>query len=210
MQKFLLPYFLFSLLMVLVSCKSFKLEDSKPAFNNKTEVKNLYFSSKDIDYLYRGKITAYGNTISGLMVIKKISNTFHRVVMTTDFGNKLLDFEISEHAFNIHYIIPDLDREIVKKILERDFRMLLKENFLIEDAFENRNHLIYTSLNGLEKYYLFYKQSTGILEKIVFTHKEREKLTFTYEGKNPIFADSIAIKHKDIKLNIHLNKISDN
>ena len=46
----------------------------------------------------------YGNDISGILIIKKISETTHRVVLTSDFGNKMIDFEISENDFKLNYV----------------------------------------------------------------------------------------------------------
>jgi hypothetical protein len=72
----------------------------------------------------------YKNHVSGILIIKKISETTHRVVLTSDFGNKLIDFEISEDDFKLNYVLPDLDKKIVINFLKNDFQQLLKRNIL--------------------------------------------------------------------------------
>ena len=73
----------------------------------------------------------YGNDISGILIIKKISDSTHRVVMTSDFGNKMIDFEISENDFKLNYVLPDLDKKMVINFLKNDFRELLKQKYAV-------------------------------------------------------------------------------
>ena len=109
MRRFLLQSFLYSgLFFLLISCKTYQLKDAQPISNSEKEVENLYFSSKE-DYVYKCQMEVYGNDISGILIVKKISETSHRVVMTSDFGNKMIDFEISEDDFKLNYVLADLD-----------------------------------------------------------------------------------------------------
>ena len=71
----------------------------------------------------------YKNHISGILIIKKISETTHRVVMTSDFGNKMIDFEISENDFKLNYVLEDLNKKMVINFLKNDFQELLKRKF---------------------------------------------------------------------------------
>lgn len=195
--------------LFLNSCKSFSLTGVNAVAVAESSVKNLYFSSKETDYVYKGQIEIYGNNISGLLILKKITDTDHRMVMTTDFGNKLLDFEISDTNFKINYVTPDMDREMVKKFLEKDFRILLKENFEVSQQHESTLEKIYTSQKDKESFYLFFNKETGILQKMIYTENGKEKINFKFEGKTAIFADRIELIHQDIKLKITLNAIND-
>lgn len=209
MRRFLLLFSVFSATFFLNSCKSFSLTGVNAVAVAESSVKNLYFSSKETDYVYKGKIEIYGNNISGLLILKKITDTDHRMVMTTDFGNKLLDFEISDTNFKINYVTPDMDREMVKKFLEKDFRILLKENFEVSQQHESMLEKIYTSQKDKESFYLFFNKETGILQKMIYTENGKEKINFKFEGKTAIFADRIELIHQDIKLKITLNAIND-
>ncbi len=100
MRRFLILNFLCSLIsLFFVSCKTYQLKDVKPISNKEKAVENLYFSSKE-DYVYKCQMDIYKNNVSGILIIKKISESTHRVVMTSDFGNKMIDFEISEMILN--------------------------------------------------------------------------------------------------------------
>jgi len=209
MRRFLLLSFLCSsVFFLLFSCKSYKLTDAKPLEISKKAAENLYFSSKE-DFVYKCQMEVYGNDISGILIIKKISDSTHRVVMTSDFGNKMIDFEISENDFKLNYVLPDLDKKMVINFLKNDFRELLKQKYAVTERFENNEYFIDVSKNGKKTYYLFFDKTTEILKQIVFTQNKREKIDFTYEAKKHTFAETINLQHKDFKINIKLFQITE-
>lgn len=209
MRRFLLQSFLCStFILLLTSCKTYHLTDVKLIPNSEKTVENLYFSSKE-DYVYKCQIDIYKNHVSGILIIKKINATTHRVALTSDFGNKLIDFEISNQDFKINYVIPDLDKKIVKNFLRNDFQQLLKQNYPVSESFENANSRIYLSLIDHKKYYLFFNKENGLLDQIMYTKNNKAKIDFTFEAKKHIFADSINLQHKDFKINIKLFQITE-
>ena len=210
MRRFPLPSFLYSLvLLTFISCRTFELKDVKLVSNSGKEVENLYFSSKE-DYVYKCRMAVYGNDISGILIVKKISETTHRVVMTSDFGNKMIDFEISDNDFKLNYVLADLDKKMVINFLKNDFRELLRQKYQITESFENDDSKIYRSKFIKKQYYLFFDKNSGFLNQIVYTQNNREKIDFTFEAKKPTFAEMIILQHKDFKINIQLNQMTEN
>lgn len=197
----------FSLLITVQSCKTYEHGGTAVAISAPSVVHNSYFSSPETDYLYRTQIEIYGNSLSGILIIKKISDDTHRVVMTTDFGNKMLDFEISDIDFKVNYLIPDLDRKVVKKFLESDFRVLLKKKHPVNRAYEDSGHRIFSAENADQRNYLHYSKSDSLLKKIVVTENGKERINFLFDGKSAIFADSITLIHKDFRLKIQLSRM---
>lgn len=209
MLRFLRTLFLCSPIFLSVfSCKSFELTGVKEILTEQKIVKNQYFSTPS-DYVYKTQIEIYKNNLSGILIIKKIGEK-HRVVLTSDFGNKLMDFEISETEFRINYIIPDLDKGIVKRFIENDFRMLLKEQFIVNQLFENEDSKIFVSEEAKKKHYLFFNKTDDLLSKITYTNRGKEKVVFGFSAKKPIFADEIEMQHKDFKISIKLYEITQN
>lgn len=207
MLRFLRTLFLCSpIFLMIFSCKSFELTGVKEIPTEKKIVKNQYFTT-DSDYVYKTQIEIYKNNLSGILIIKKIGKK-HRVVLTSDFGNKLMDFEISETEFKINDIIPDLDKGIVKHFIENDFRMLLKEQFIVNQEFENEYSKIFVSEETKKKYYLFFNKADDLLSKIIYTNRGKEKVIFGFSAKKPIFADEIEMLHKDFKISIILFEIT--
>lgn len=209
MRRLLLRNLAYSLIFILfTSCKTYRLNDVKPIKASEKTVENLYFSSKE-DYVYKCQMDIYKNHVSGILIIKKIDATIHRVVLTSDFGNKLIDFEISENDFKLNYVLPDLDKKIVINFLKNDFQQLLKQKYPVSESFENENSRIYLSKIDNKAYYLFFNKDNHLLKQIVYTRNNKEKIDFTFDAKKHIFADSLNLQHKDFKINIKLFQITE-
>ncbi|MBP1166861.1 MULTISPECIES: hypothetical protein [unclassified Chryseobacterium] len=208
MLQFLRQSLLYSLILILaVSCKTYKLTEAKPVSSSEKMVENLYFSSGE-DYVYKCQMDIYKNHVSGILIIKKLNETTHRVALTSDFGNKLIDFEVSENNFKLNYVLSDLDKKIVINFLKNDFQQLLKKQYPVSESFENENAKIYLSKIENKSYYLFFSKN-NLLKQIIYTKNNKEKIDFTFDAKKHIFADSLNLQHKDFKINIKLVQITE-
>ncbi|MCP2026470.1 phosphoribosylformylglycinamidine (FGAM) synthase PurS component [Flavobacterium sp. HSC-32F16] len=206
MQKSTIQFLLINcfLAIVLVSCGSVTKNYTSKKLD-KTAVEVPYFADSKTDYVYKTNISVYGNELSGIFIAKKINDTTHRIVFTTEFGNKLMDFEISETDFKVNSIVSELDRKILINTLKEDFRLLLKKEYLIQKQFENESADIYKSADGKRDNYIFISKKDQKLEKIVHASKTKEKFTLYFNSENNIFAEKIQIVHQNIKLKIELN-----
>ncbi len=206
MQKSTIQFLLINcfLAIVMVSCGSVT-KNYTPKKLDKTAVEVPYFADSKTDYVYKTNISVYGNELSGIFIAKKINDTTHRIVFTTEFGNKLMDFEISETDFKVNSIVSELDRKILINTLKEDFRLLLKKQYSIEEQFENESSEIYKSKDGKRDNYIFISKKDQKLEKIVHASKTKEKFTLFFNSENNIFAEKIQIIHQNIKLKIELN-----
>lgn len=194
------------LFLLLTSCGSTKvIKDYKTVALEKNDFEVPFFSNAAMDYVYKANISVYGNELTGIFIAKKINDTTHRVVFTTEFGNKLLDFEISENAFKVNFILEELDRKILINTLVTDFRLLLRSHYLINSQFENDEERVYESLDMNKINYLFVSKATNKLSKIVHSSKRKTIINLLYTSKNDIFAENVVIEHQNIKLKIELN-----
>ncbi|MCC9017842.1 hypothetical protein [Flavobacterium lipolyticum] len=206
MQKSTIQFLIINcfLAIVLVSCGSVT-KNYTPKKLDRTSYQVPYFADSKTDYVYKTNITVYGHEMSGIFIAKKINDTTHRIVFTTEFGNKLMDFEISERDFKINSIVSELDRKILINTLREDFRLLLKKDYIFQKQFENESADIYKSQDGKRDNYLFVSKKDQKLEKVVQSSKTKEKFTLTFSSENNIFAEKILINHQNIKLKIELN-----
>ena len=201
MIRYLLISAFFSLFL---SCKPYQIADAVEVENFAQFVQNQYFSDESLDYVYKTRIEIYGNDISGIFIAKRINDSIHRMVLTTDFGNKLLDFEVSENSFKVNFIVENLNKKIIINTLENDFRTLLQVNHKVSKSYENNSQIIYQTENNL---YFYNDLITNNLNKIIKTNKRKEKVIFTFNSKKPTFAENIIIQHNNIKLKIEFNQI---
>ncbi|MEN2398433.1 hypothetical protein GKZ90_0001475 [Flavobacterium sp. MC2016-06] len=206
MQKSTIQFLLINcfLAIVLVSCGSVT-KNYSPKKLDQTSYQAPYFSDSKTDYVYKANISVYGNEISGIFIAKKINDTTHRIVFTTEFGNKLMDFEISDTDFKVNSIVSELDRKILINTLKEDFRLILKKQYSIQEQYENEAFNIYKSADGNRDNYLFISKNNKKLEKIIRASRTKEKITVIFNSENNIFAEKIQIIHQNIKLKIELN-----
>ena len=205
MMRFLISSGLF---LLFISCKTYEIPNVAKIENEQRIIQNFYFSDSEKDYVYKASIEVYGKQLGGIFVAKKINDTLHRAVLTTDFGNTLLDFEVSENSFKVNYCVEELNKKIVLNTLKKDFRLVFREKYRAEEVFENQIHTIYKTKDRNRFNYLFENKSDKRLTKLIHTTKAREKVLIQFEGKNTTFAEKIVIEHKNINLKIELNQIS--
>lgn len=207
MRKSTIPFLLTSVFLVLcvMSCGSNPMKDLTKVSVENPVYSAVYFSNPEIDYVYRTNISVYGNELTGIFIAKKINDTTHRVVFTTEFGNKLLDFEISENDFKVNSIVEELDRKILINTLVSDFRLLLRGKFAVQEQFEDKENNILSSKDGNHFNYLFVSKGDKKLAKIIQASKRKEKINIAFSSENNIFAERIIIQHFNIKLRIEFN-----
>jgi len=206
MQKSTIQFLLINcfLAIFIISCGSVT-KNYTPKKVDKTTYDAPYFSDATIDYVYKANISVYGNELTGIFIAKKINDSKHRVVFTTEFGNKLLDFEISENDFKVNSIVDELDRKILINTLVTDFRLVLRSHYTIKNQFTNNENTVYVAEDGKMLNYLFVSKSGNSLSKIVHASKRKEKINLFFTSENNIFASKIIIEHKTIQLKIELN-----
>jgi hypothetical protein len=192
--------------VVLTSCSLKTTEGLRQVPFTKIEVENPYFSNAEIDYVYKAKIEVYGKNFGGILIIKKIAAESHRVVFTTEFGSKLFDFQFEDDTFTKNFVVEELDKKFIINILKDDFKLLVNEKTKILEVYESENQRIYKTHNDERFNFYFINAGTGQLQKIVNTSKTKEKMEIDFTSSDGKIADTIAIKHSNIKLTIDLEK----
>lgn len=166
---------------------------------------NPYFSDQSQDYAYRTRIEVYGRELNGILIAKKISDSIHRVVLTTDFGNTLFDFEVGQNTFVKNHIVEDLDRKIIVNTLRDDFRLLFRGSYASHNAQQTRADSVMT-YESRERRNLYRISFSGKkLISIVKRVGKKDRVSVGFHGESDIFAEKIEIQHHDIKLKIRMD-----
>lgn len=207
MHRFLTRFFLISFLAVSISSCAVKTVAGYNETDRKGEYETPYFSDRKTDYIYKAHILVYGKEFGGIFIVKKVSDSAYRAAFTTEFGNKLFDFEITDASFKVNYILEDLDRKIILNTLKRDFMLLLKQTHAYKSGYENAEFSVIKSADDDRYNYLFINKKSNTLVKLVNTTKSKEKIIVSYEPENDALARKIIIDHKNIDLKIELTFI---
>jgi len=193
------------LLLTVASCRSYQLADVISQEPTEREVVNPYFSALDTDYAYRADVEVYGKELSGLFMVKRMDSVAHRMVLTTDFGNTLIDMTIGNEQFKVNYVMEDLDRKMVLKLLQEDFNTLLspQQQAIVHHRLVSQD--VYQVKGKSDAYYFMDKES-GYLSKIVKASPRKEQVVYEFKTSDGKTADQIEIIHKSIRLKIRLTK----
>tara|TARA_R110001632_G_scaffold1480_7_gene6538 strand:- start:4531 stop:5139 length:609 start_codon:yes stop_codon:yes gene_type:complete len=202
-----MKYLLISLSVLLFACASFPKKNNLERINSDTPaVINPYFSDLSMDYIYKAKINFAEKSFGGIFVIKKLGPEHHRVVFTTEMGNKLFDFSFIKDEFRINFILSEMDKKILINLLRRDFTVLINENPIILQQFQTLGDSIFFETRIKNNTY-FYLTVDERLHKILETKGSKEKSDYIFTEIENDHAGKIKIRHKNIKLTIDLKAI---
>jgi hypothetical protein len=208
MHRYPILFLIISISLLVNSCAVKTVEGFSRAEKAADVYKIMYFTDAGTDYVYKANIAVYGRDFGGIFIAKKINETSHRVAFTTEFGNKLFDFEISDTDFKVNYILEELDKKIIVNTLRKDFILLLKREHVVNEQFENDKYIVYKASEGKRNNYLFVGQNSKSLTKIVNATAAKEKVIISFVPQSPVLANKIIIDHKNIKLKIELNYLN--
>jgi len=200
-------YLLISLLFLLAGCASYQQRNNfeKQEVSDKAII-NPYFSDVTKDYVYKANIAFYDKSFGGLFIVKKIEENHHRIVFTTEMGAKIFDFSFHKDEFKVNYVLDEMNKKILLNILEKDFRVLVRENEkVISKSIKEKSELFETEIVNKRYYYLF---NEGVLNRITRANNGKEKVVFLFSKISDATAKNIQILHKNIKLTINLKSIN--
>lgn len=206
MARFRMRYLLFSLILYSGCASDYKtlrpvtldqqcLERIKPK-----AIKTSWFSAG---------IDVVGKHISGLLLIKNMPDSSTRIVFTNEAGLKFLDFEFLENReFKVHYVIKQLDKKPVIRLLKKDFELLLGTPFQHASwrAWTNNDQILYGVSGKKETHYFITGKDCASLQLVESGSKRKRKVTIELYGDKQR-PDSIHLRHYTFDMQIKLKKL---
>ncbi|KAB1069196.1 hypothetical protein F6U93_04535 [Tamlana haliotis] len=194
-----------SLVLLFVSCASYPEKQQFQSINDQADFHNVYFSNVEKDYVYKASIEVYDKVFGGIFIVKKIDDLHHRVVFTTEMGNKILDFSFDKEAFKVNSILEALDKKILINVLKKDFKVLITENLKLKAAFKSDKQTVGQTVIDSDDYFYF---GTNPLNKIVKSKCGKAQVVFTFSEISNNIAHNINIQHFNIKFKMGLKSIN--
>ncbi len=162
-----------------------------------------FLDTAHFEHSFRARIDAYGHTMGGIFIIKKLDTNHYRMALLNEFGGTLLGFELADGDFTLHHAIAPLRRKPVLDLLKRDFLLLLQDNAPVKQHYIHGDSLVYETVVADKRAYHYLRQPDSVLVKTVRAERGRERTTITYDYRDPDFPD-ITLSHRGGKLNIFL------
>lgn len=200
-------YLLISIFCCLISCASYSKKNNFKEVGSGSEViHNPYFSDASKDYVYKAKIDVYNKSFGGIFIVKKIGKRNHRVVFTTEMGSKIFDFSFQEDNFKVNYILEEMDKKILLNVLEKDFRVLVREHQLVlSKSVKINSTLLEANIVNKKYFYIFEDEKLNSISRV---NMGKEKVQFLFSEIKANTAKNIQILHHNIKLTINLKAIN--
>ncbi len=207
MRRLMNPYLLISFLWIslLFSCKTYEAEGK---FLRKVDMQEIiipYFDSTGIDYLYRADISAMGNDLKGILIVKKINEDEKRVALISDFGNTLLDFSVKGDEIEKEYVIDDLDKFYIVNKLKKYFHFLVQSEYsIIQENILGDTHILIAPFQSGSVY--IYETDEMKFDKIRKFGRRKMQAEVIFSGHENGIADSINFISHEFSFNMSLTR----
>ncbi|HEY0742505.1 MAG TPA: hypothetical protein VGD40_13615 [Chryseosolibacter sp.] len=159
---------------------------------------------------YDAGIDVVGKHISGLLLIKEMPDKSKRLVFTSEAGVTLFDFGFDATGdFKVYYIIKQLDKKAVVRLLRDDFALLLGIPFEspVWKSWEMGNERYFGVSEKNENHYFITDKDCGSLQRLESASKRTKKLTISMTGNDASKPDSITLQHHTFAMKINLKKL---
>ena len=210
-SKFVIRYSILFLILIISACSNpYKnLTKTKYPINDIQQIPYALPSSEKT-LIFKANIDFYKNDISGLLIIKKTNDNIYRIVLTTQFGLKIFDFELNHGILNVKHCIEYLNKEIIINTFQTDFNLLLMQNkteviYFIENTELNQN--IWQFSSGKINHYYIQNTESEKIENISYKKRNSEKISVGLQNYKDNIPDNITLEHHNIKLKMILKLI---
>ncbi|CAN5172986.1 hypothetical protein BH09BAC1_BH09BAC1_06700 [soil metagenome] len=165
------------------------------------------FTDTTSAYLYKSKINIYGHYLSGLMLIKPIDRgENYKVAMTTEFGAKILDFEIVARQFVLNDCIEQMRRKRILDLLALDMLILLGQHELMPYVTNEGDSIkLYTFTDQPKSSYAI--NGKGDILDMIGYKKNKKVVTIKLSDYIADIPKTILLEHHNMPVQIELNLI---
>lgn len=203
--RFLISLSLFSFN---ISCNQYRnLKRTPPEINCIEKFKPVFMREE-----YKTSVDIIGKHISGLLLIKYMTDSSTRIVFTNELGLSFFDFGFSQDdGFVVFHIVPQMNHPALIKTLRKDFELIMFRNMDRNKSYNLIDSpVIYHAFpqkNGVN-YYITDEQCNRLIKMQRSSNKKPIMEASFFDnlpGKSP---DSISIRHLNFKFSIYLRKIT--
>lgn len=160
--------------------------------------------------LYKAQVNITGNSLSGLLLIKKMPDSSTRVVFSTEMGVKFFDFEFMENGeFKVIDILKKLNKKPVIRALQRDFELvLMNEGGKIPGEMRKNEMYFYHGYpKGKKQAWYLTDTACQQLMGAELSSKRKPLVRMEFINIKAGSPDSIQINHLNFAFNIALKKL---
>jgi len=202
------------LLSLLPSCSPNYLK-GYTKLENTDLIKSAVFDNNFKKATYKTKLNLMGNELSGILLIKKTSESEFRFVFISEIGIKYFDLGIKPtvdtYLETTHYLMTALNRGNVEQILFDDFNKLIKPNSANQEQkfFGNKTTgiIAFELDESNSKSLYFMDNETHNTEKIIWKSKISGKSQILLSNYKNNIPSKVEIENKKYGLGITMKQL---
>ncbi|MDM1497611.1 hypothetical protein [Myroides odoratimimus] len=196
--------------LLAVSCKSIKLDGiyTDSFITQESVIENNYFATLGEEHFFRANMTVFKHELSGLLVVKRMDENQHRVVMTSDFGNTLFDFSIYSDKYAVNYVMSDINKKLILNILAKDFQLFTAVQLPVKKLSLREDDTVFLGRYNKLETVVFWDNALGRVSRLVYGTPKKAKVSYNYvqsENDKPI----LSIEHYNFPMRIILTPMTD-
>lgn len=211
MKQFRMRYLLPSVCAFLLGCASAYRSLSPVTIDRSCIAK--YVPLKIATSWYHASIEAGGKHFSGLVLIKSMPDSSHRIVFTSEAGLTFFDFGFGEpNEFKVYSIFKKLNRKPIVRTLRKDFELMLGIPFASGGilSWETPEETFFGVQQKKETVYFITDKDCSSLRRLERGTKRKRKISVLIAGKGYPLPDTLDIVHYAFPLEIRLTSFQKN
>lgn len=211
MNRFLIRYLLLSLCALILSCTS-AYHSLKPASVDVACADKMIPASMATSW-YQASIEVANKHLSGLVLIKNMSDSSQRVVFTSEAGVTFFDFGFKRpEGFTVHSIIKKLNRKPVIRTLRQDFELLMGMPFSRNglQSWKMQDETFFGAVQKKETAYFIVDKDCSSLRRLERGTKRKRKVSIRISRVGYPLPDTLDITHYTFPLQIRLTRLQKN
>jgi len=164
--------------------------------------------------LFKASLDVRDHNMTGLLFVKKMTDSVHRIIFSNEFGMTFFDFELTADSFNVVYCFEPMNKKGLIRIFETDFRLLLAKLDDPDDCtwYLQKGSGTNICKTGKEGYTIWNSLSpdcNSIVERSGYSNFI-DKTILSYHFNNGTIPAGVTILNPLIKLKLRLSLISRN
>jgi len=156
---------------------------------------------------YKASVDVTGRHLSGLLVLKTISDSTTRTVFTNEAGTTFFDFEFSPGTVKTNFALPQLNKGAVIKTLQNDLSLVLMKDLPAGELQTDKPRTRLKINRGKKTVYVYSDDSCSQLDRIEEEWGGKRRVEAKVFGQPGLAPDSIKIKHFNFAMEIDLRKL---
>jgi hypothetical protein len=159
---------------------------------------------------YHASVDVTGNHWSGLVLIKSMPDSSHRVVFTNEAGLTFFDFGFSKDGkLKIYFMIKKLNKKLVVQTLGKDFELILGEPFRKGplQSWDTGQEVYFGVKQKKETAYFITSKDCASLQRLEWGDARKRRVSVKISGPGYPSPEKIELTHHTFALRIALTRI---